>query len=124
MTAVLDDALERVLSRSAATACCAEQGHPRELRKSGSTWRGSTTNCRISRSFSATGISRRIYETISARFHLGDWHRSIDDKLKTLDDLYRLLRHDRTNRWMLVLEVTIVLFFVIDLLLLALGFKF
>ena len=32
----------------------------------------------------------RIYENISARFHLGDWHRSIDGKLKTLDDLYQL----------------------------------
>src|SRR5581483_1842957 len=40
----------------------------------------------------------RIYENISARFHLGDWHRSIDRKLKTLDDLYELLKHDQTNR--------------------------
>jgi len=35
--------------------------------------------------------------------------------LKTLDDLYQLLNHDRINRWMLILEVTIVLLFVIDL---------
>src|SRR5258706_5424750 len=40
----------------------------------------------------------RIYENISARFHLGDWHRSIDGKLKTLDDLYQLLKHDQNNR--------------------------
>jgi hypothetical protein len=65
----------------------------------------------------------RIYENISARFHLGDWHRTIDEKLKTLDNLYQLLSQDRNNRWMLTLEVTIVLLFVIDLILLVLGLK-
>src|SRR6185437_10370034 len=60
----------------------------------------------------------RIYENISARFHLTDWHRTLDGKLKTLDDLYQLLNHDRINRWMLILEVTIVLLFVIDLVIL------
>ncbi len=65
----------------------------------------------------------RIYENISARFHLGDWHRSINGKLKTLDDLYQLLKHDQNNRWMLILECTIVLLFVIDLVILFLGLK-
>ena len=65
----------------------------------------------------------RIYENISARFHLPDWHKTIDGKLKTLADLYQLLNHDQTNRWMLILESTIVLLFVIDLIILILGFK-
>jgi hypothetical protein len=65
----------------------------------------------------------RIYENISARFHLGDWHRSIDGKLKTLDDLYQLLKHDQNNRWMLILEVTIVLLFIIDLIMLFVGVR-
>ena len=65
----------------------------------------------------------RIYENISARFHLGDWHRSINGKLRTLDDLYQLLKHDQNNRWMLMLEITIVLLFVVDLLFLFLGLK-
>ena len=65
----------------------------------------------------------RIYESISARFHLADWHRTIDEKLETLDNLYQLLQHDRTNRWMLILEATIVLLFVIDLMLLFAGLK-
>jgi hypothetical protein len=65
----------------------------------------------------------RIYENISARFHLGDWHRTIDEKLKTLNNLYQLLSQDRTNSWMLTLEVTVVLLFVIDLILLVLGLK-
>jgi len=65
----------------------------------------------------------RIYENISARFHLGDWHRSINGKLKTLDDLYQLLKHDQNNRWMLILEITIVLLFVIDLVIVFMGLK-
>jgi hypothetical protein len=65
----------------------------------------------------------RIYENISARFHLSDWHRTIDGKLKTLDDLYQLLNHDQTNRWMLLLEATIVLLFIIDVIVLLAGIK-
>jgi hypothetical protein len=65
----------------------------------------------------------RIYEKIAARFHLADWHRTIDGKLKTLDDLYQILKHDQTNRWMVILEATIVLLFIIDLVILVIGFK-
>jgi hypothetical protein len=65
----------------------------------------------------------RIYEKISARFHLSDWHHTIDEKLKTLDNLYQLLNQDMNNRWMLILELTIVLLFVIDLVILFLGLK-
>src|SRR3989442_5043828 len=65
----------------------------------------------------------RIYENVSARFHLSDWHRTIDEKLKTLDNLYQLLQHDQTNRLMLILEATIVLLFVVDLVLLFVGLK-
>jgi hypothetical protein len=65
----------------------------------------------------------RIYEAIAARFHLGDWHRTIDEKVKTLDDLYQLGKADQQNRWMLLLEVTIVLLFVIDLVVLFMGLK-
>jgi hypothetical protein len=65
----------------------------------------------------------RIYENISARFHLADWHRTIDEKLKTLDNLYQLLNQDLNNRWMLILEVTIVLLFVIDLVMLFAGLQ-
>ncbi|MBI5387045.1 MAG: hypothetical protein HZA90_20430 [Verrucomicrobia bacterium] len=65
----------------------------------------------------------RIYETIASRFHLADWHRTLDEKLKTLDDLYQILKHDQTNRWMIILEVTIVLLFIIDLVVLFMGMK-
>src|SRR5207247_1036586 len=57
----------------------------------------------------------RIYEKLASRFHLGEWHRNIDGKIKTLADLYQLLKQDQSNRWLMILEVTIVLLFVIDL---------
>lgn len=57
----------------------------------------------------------RIYQAISSRFHLADWHRTIDEKLKTLDDLYQLLRHEQNNRYMLILEIAIVLLFILDI---------
>lgn len=63
----------------------------------------------------------RIYEQIATRFHLVDWHRTIGEKLKALDDLYEILKHDQNNWWMLMLEVTIVLLFVIDLIMLFMG---
>jgi hypothetical protein len=65
----------------------------------------------------------RIYKTIAARFHLPDWHRSIDEKLQTLDGLYEIIKHDQTNRWMLLLEATIVLLFIIDLVMLFMGLQ-
>ncbi len=65
----------------------------------------------------------RIYEAIAARFHLGDWHKTIDEKVKTLDDLYQLCKADQNNRVMVILEVTIVLLFIIDLVILMMGLK-
>ena len=65
----------------------------------------------------------RVYEHLAARFHLGGWHHSIEEKLRTLDDFIALLKHDQTNRWMLILEATIVLLFIIDLVILFLGLQ-
>jgi hypothetical protein len=65
----------------------------------------------------------RIYKNIAARFHLSDWHGTIDEKLQTLDGLYEIMKHDQTNRVMIILEVTIVLLFIIDLVILFLGLK-
>jgi hypothetical protein len=60
----------------------------------------------------------RIYQHLSKRFHLFDWHRIIQEKQKTLGDLYQLLQQDANNFLMVVLETTIVLLFIIDLVLL------
>jgi hypothetical protein len=63
----------------------------------------------------------RVYQMISGRFQIGEWHKTVDEKLRTLDNLYQLLQHDQSNRWMLMLEVTIVLLFIIDLIILFTG---
>jgi len=62
-----------------------------------------------------------IYQNVSERFHLADWHKILDEKLKTLGDLYDLLQQDRVNLWMVVLEMTIVLLFIIDVVILLAG---
>jgi DNA repair exonuclease SbcCD ATPase subunit len=64
----------------------------------------------------------RIYQALSSRFHLADWHRSIEEKLRTLDHLYQLLQQEINNRIMVILELTIVLLFVIDVVMLFMGF--
>jgi len=63
----------------------------------------------------------RIYQVLSSRFHLPDWHNIIKVKLTALGELYQLLHQDWINFWMVVLEGSIVLLFVIDVLLLFLG---
>jgi hypothetical protein len=63
----------------------------------------------------------RLYQHLAARFHLSDWHQTVEEKLKTLDNLYEILKHDQNNRWMLILEATIVLLFIIDLIILFMG---
>lgn len=63
----------------------------------------------------------KIYTGLSERFHLGDWYSTVRDKLKTLGDLYQLLQQDRVNFWMVLLETTIVLLFILDVILLLVG---
>ena len=65
----------------------------------------------------------QIYQHLSKRFHLGDWYSVIREKQKTLGDLYHLLQQDANNFWMIVLEATIVLLFILDLLLLFIQTK-
>lgn len=58
----------------------------------------------------------RIYQGLATRFHLQEWQKSIDEKLRTLDDLYQILRQDQTNLWMIILEASIVGLFVLDII--------
>jgi hypothetical protein len=120
---ILDDSLERAYRDLGARPL---RGRPRTLRELREIRidlaRCSDERSNISKFFGDWHLAR-IYENISARFHLSDWHKTIDGKLKTLDDLYQLLNHDQTNRWMLILELTIVLLFIIDLVILFLGLK-
>jgi hypothetical protein len=120
---LLDTALERSYRDLARPARRGRGGVMRELREIRiDLARFSDELSNITKFFGDWHLAR-IYQNISARFHLGDWHRTIDEKLKTLDDLYQLLNQDRTNRWMISLEVTIVVLFILDLALLFMGFK-
>jgi len=122
---ILDDAVERSYRDLAARRWGSWQttGVQRELREIRvDLARLSDELSNITKFFGDWHLAR-IYQAVAGRFHLGDWHRTIDEKLKTLDDLYQILRTDQNNRWMLVLEVTIVLLFVIDLVILAVGLK-
>ncbi len=58
----------------------------------------------------------KTYKNLSDRFHLADWQRIIVEKTRTLDGLYQILLQNRFNVWMFVLEATIVLLFIIDLI--------
>lgn len=118
---LLDDALERAYRDVSSQPVRGRAAALRELREIRiDLERFSDELSNITKFFGDWHLAR-IYECVGSRFHLADWHRSIDGKLKTLADLYQLLNHDRTNRWMLTLEVTIVLLFIIDLVVLVLG---
>jgi hypothetical protein len=120
---ILDDSLERAyrdLTRQAVRGRAGLLRELRELRIDLARFSDELSN--ITKFFGDWHLAR-IYENVSARFHLADWHRTLDGKLKTLADLYQLLNHDQTNRWMLILELTIVLLFVIDLVILFMGFR-
>jgi hypothetical protein len=60
----------------------------------------------------------KTHRNLADRFHLNDWQRIIIEKTRTLDGLYQILLQNRFNVWMFVLEVTIVLLFIIDLVVL------
>jgi len=120
---ILDDALERAyrdLRRRPFRGRATTLRELREIRIDLARFSDELSN--ITKFFGDWHLAR-IYQNVSARFHLSDWHRTIDDKLQTLDDLYQFLNHDQTNRWMLILEVTIVLLFIIDLIILFFGVK-
>jgi hypothetical protein len=120
---ILDDSLERAYRDLSARPMRGRDSTLRELREIRiDLARFSDELSNITKFFGDWHLAR-IYENIAARFHLSDWHRTIDKKLQTLDDLYQLLNHDRINRWMLILEATIVLLFVIDVVILLLGLK-
>lgn len=118
---ILDDALERSYRDLGGQSRRARSAILRELREIRiDLARLSDELSNISKFFGDWHLAR-VYENISARFHLADWHRTIDEKLKTLDDLYQFLNQEITNRWMLILEFTIVLLFIVDLIVLFFG---
>jgi len=63
----------------------------------------------------------RLHQAVAARFHLADWWNTVQSKLRTIDGIYQVLRHDLSGRWMMVLEIAIVVLFIIDLVLIFQG---
>jgi hypothetical protein len=61
----------------------------------------------------------RVYEGIAARFHLQDWSKVVDEKLRTLGELYDMLQNEQNHRWLMILEVGMVFLFILDLILLV-----
>lgn len=60
----------------------------------------------------------KTHRNLADRFHLADWQRIIGEKTRTLDGLYQILLQNRFNSAMFLLEATIVLLFIIDLVVL------
>jgi hypothetical protein len=60
----------------------------------------------------------KTHRNLADRFHLSDWQRVIGEKTRTLDGLYQILLQNRFNSVMFLLEATIVLLFIIDLVVL------
>jgi hypothetical protein len=61
----------------------------------------------------------RVYLGAAEKFYLNQWRQSVESRLSQLDQLYSVVNSDINNRRMLVLEILIVIFFAIDLLLIA-----
>lgn len=61
----------------------------------------------------------RIYQAAQEEFHLAAWRATVDEKLETINGLYRLANAESDNRRLITLELLIVLLFVVDLLLLV-----
>jgi hypothetical protein len=62
----------------------------------------------------------RVYSGAAERFYLNQWRQSVENRLSQLDNLYSVVNADINNRRMVWLELLIVLFFAIDLVMLAL----
>jgi len=58
----------------------------------------------------------RVYLGARERFYINQWRNSVEERLKQLDDLYNVVHTEVTNNRMVLLEVLIVLFFLIDLI--------
>lgn len=57
----------------------------------------------------------RVYMGAHARFHLANWHRSVEKRLDQLDELYQLVHAEINEVRMLWLEVIIVVLFIVDI---------
>jgi len=65
----------------------------------------------------------KVYLGLAERFHIWEWEHTVNEKLRTLNELYAMAAHEVETRRGLTLELLIVLLFVIDLVILAVTLK-
>ncbi|MBS0659474.1 MAG: hypothetical protein JSR82_14630 [Verrucomicrobia bacterium] len=63
----------------------------------------------------------RLFEILAARFHLAQWHQTVERKLHTLGELHQILRSDRQMQFMILLEVSVVVLIVLEVVLALRG---
>jgi hypothetical protein len=57
----------------------------------------------------------KVYLALTERFHIREWEHAVNEKLKTLSELYAIAAHEVEARRALMLEALIVLLFIVDL---------
>ncbi|MBI3828908.1 MAG: hypothetical protein HY291_05295 [Planctomycetes bacterium] len=115
----LDDALDRSYRDLAASPLRSRQKMLRQLQEiCVDMARFSDEMSNITKFFGDWHLAR-VYEGIAARFHLQDWSKIVDEKLRTLGELYDMLQNEQNHRWIMILEVGMVLLFILDLILLV-----
>lgn len=65
----------------------------------------------------------KVYVGLTERFHIPEWEHAVNEKLKSLSEMYAIAAHEVEARRMLTLEALIVLLFIVDLLFIAVTFK-
>jgi hypothetical protein len=65
----------------------------------------------------------KVYLALTHRFHIPQWEHAVNEKLKTLNELYGMASHEVQARRGLWLEVLIVLLFIVDLVILGVTLR-
>lgn len=61
--------------------------------------------------------SGKLYDLASKKFHLNTWRAQVEAKLQVLGDLYEMVEHVVTERFNLILEFSIVVLIVLEIVL-------
>ncbi len=59
----------------------------------------------------------KIYRMASERFYLSRWEERVNSKMDVLNSLYLILNQENVNKKLLILELLIVIFFLVDIIL-------
>ncbi len=64
----------------------------------------------------------KIYGACVDKFHIKDWEKSVSKKLSTLQEQYLMLNNALEGRKMMMMELSIIILFILDLILLVVPF--